>query len=254
MMRWITAGILVLLTQVAQAAEPKSYIVVDLDNSQVVVSKSQNLVLPIASITKLMALVVILDAHQSLNEDLQVVGERVGGHKKVVPGMLVSRRDLVNLSLINSDNRAIKTLAAFYPGGESALTTAMNSKAKSLGMTQSEFREPTGLSRDNLSTAQDLVKLLMAAAEYPALAEHNTARIYTALARKHNKLSVIHANNTNPSISDRMIISKTGFTGPAGFCLAWTWQSQDRHYAGVVLNHPTKQSRKQQVDRLLAML
>ena len=235
-------------------ASPKSYLVYDITNQVVIESKFQQQVLPIASITKLMALVVILDAHQALNENLQVIKEHVGGHKTVTPGMFVSRRDLINLSLINSDNRAIKTLAAFYPGGESALTSDMNAKAKSLGMTDTEFREPTGLSRDNLSTAQDLVKLLVAAAEYPALSEHNTAKTYTALARQHNKLSVIHANNTNPSISDRMVISKTGFTGAAGFCLAWTWQSQGRYYAGVVLNHPNKYSRKQQVDRWLASL
>lgn len=255
MTKYIAAWILALMSgTVVGAVEPKSYIVVDLDNEQVVASKSQNLVLPIASITKLMALIVILDAHQPLNEDLEVINERIGGHKKVAPGMLVSRRDLINLSLINSDNRAVKTLASFYPGGESALVSAMNTKAKSLGMVKSEFREPTGLSRDNLSTAEDLIKLLMASAAYPTLSENNTKRIYTALARHHNRLSVIHATNTNPSISDRMVISKTGFTGPAGFCLAWTWQSHGRHYAGVVLNHPSKKSRKQQVDRLLASL
>lgn len=252
--RLIQAGMFALLTSTVQAAEPKSYIVVDLNTQQVVVSRSQNLVLPIASITKLMALVVILDARQPLNEDLEVIKEHVGGHKKVSPGMLVSRRDLINLSLINSDNRAIKTLAAFYPDGESALIMDMNAKAKSLGMNHSVFREPTGLSRDNLSTAQDLVILLMAAANYPVLTENNSTRIYTAPVRHHDRWSVIRANNTNPSISDRMIISKTGFTSPAGFCLAWTWQSQDKHYAGVVLNHPSKQSRKQQVDRLLALL
>lgn len=251
MIRLLVALCLGLVANTGRAAEPRSFVVVNLDNGETIAAKSPLQSLPIASITKLMALLVILDANQDLDQELPVITTAVAGHKKVSAGMWVSRRDLINLSLINSDNRAVKTLAYHYPGGESAMVQAMNNKAVGLDMYHTLYVEPTGLSARNTSTAMDLVKLLRTATTYPLLTENANKHQYQALIRYRSQLRLITANNTNASVRESVTISKTGFTGPAGFCLAWVWNHGGQHYAGVVLNHPSKKSRKQQVDRLM---
>lgn len=156
----------------------------------------------IASITKLMTVMVVLDAGQDLNE-------RLGAY---------TRSELIQLALVKSDNRAAETLCEYFVGGRGPCVHAMNSKARSLNMQETHYVEPTGLSVFNTSTAEDLVKLVIAASKYnEVVAAAKTPQVKIKLRKKW-----VFFNNTNPIIGRRydFVVSKTGFINAAGGCIA----------------------------------
>jgi D-alanyl-D-alanine endopeptidase (penicillin-binding protein 7) len=178
----------------------KTWLVAD-DKGQIIQSQKPDQVRSIASISKLMTAMVILDANQNLNEHL--------GN--------FTRQQLITMTLVRSDNRAAQDLCDNYPGGKNACVRAMNVKAKLLGMTQTSFVEPTGLSVFNVSTARELVKLVQAASTYPEIvraAETSEVRI-----QMRKKWFVF--KNTNPIIGKRhkFIVSKTGYINASGGCI-----------------------------------
>lgn len=155
----------------------------------------------IASITKLMTVMVVLDQHLDLNENIKQY----------------TREDLIKLSIIKSDNNAAMLLCESYPGGKIPCVKAMNEKAQSLGMFDTKYVESTGLSVMNISTAIDLIKLVQAAKEYPEIVDASkTARISIKLKKKW-----LFFNNTNPIIGKRhnFIVSKTGYIRASGGCI-----------------------------------
>ena len=201
-MRFLIALALALTTFLAQAEKitASSYLVTDSD-AHILVEQNIDEVRPIASITKLMTVMVVLDAHQNLDEN-------VGG---------MSRRDRIMMALVHSDNKSAAILCATYPRGREACIRAMNQKAQDLKMTNTRFAEATGLSIFNISTARDLINLVLMSTTYPMIVEAGHTSQVKILVKK--KWLVF--KNTNPLIGydQRIVVSKTGFIHAAGGCL-----------------------------------
>ncbi|MEH0873742.1 D-alanyl-D-alanine endopeptidase [Pectobacterium cacticida] len=218
-----------------------SAMVVDLRDNHILYSSNPDVVVPIASVTKLMTALVVLDANQPLDEiisvDISQTKEMKGVYSRVRLNSEISRRDMLQLALMSSENRAAASLAHHYPGGYQAFIRAMNAKAQALGMTHTRYVEPTGLSIHNVSTARDLIKLLIASKQYPLLSQLSTTREKTATF-SHPTYS-LPFKNTNHLIykADWHIqLTKTGFTNQAGHCLVMRTIINQRPVALVVLD------------------
>lgn len=218
-----------------------SAMVVDLQTNKVIYANNADEVVPIASITKLMTAMVVLDAKLPLDEiisvDIHQTNELKGVFSRVRINSEISRKDMLLLALMSSENRAAASLAHHYPGGYSAFIKAMNAKAKSLGMTNTRYVEPTGLSTNNISTARDLTKLLMATKQYPLIGQLSTTTEKMATFREPNY--TLPFRNTNHLVyNDKWDIqlTKTGFTNQAGHCLAMRTVISNRPVALVVLD------------------
>ena len=187
-------------------------------------SKNANAVTPIASITKLMTAMVVLDASQSPDElltvDIPDLDMIKGSHSRLRLGVELPRSEMLRLALMSSENRAASALCRYYPGGTDACVLAMNAKATKLGMSHSHFTDPTGLSSDNMSTARDLVKMVRAASEYPLIREFSTTP--GALVDVPPTGRSVEFHNTNSLVragSWDIQLQKTGFIREAGRCL-----------------------------------
>ena len=252
---------LTLIAPVAQAAPQTqelasgSALLVDLSTNKILYSSNPDLQVPIASVTKLMTAMVVLDAKQPLDEQLPIVikdvAEMRGVYSRVRIGSQLSRRDMLLLTLMSSENRAAASLAHHYPGGVPAFVAAMNTKARALGMTHTRYREPTGLSEKNVSTANDLVKLVKAAGQFPLIGELSTTREKTVAFRKPNY--TLGFRNTNRLVhkADWSIqLTKTGFTNAAGHCLVMRTQMAGKPVAFVVLDAFGKYTHMADANRL----
>ncbi|MBL0521939.1 D-alanyl-D-alanine endopeptidase [Aeromonas enteropelogenes] len=218
-----------------------SALVVDVNTGKTLYQKNATKVRPIASITKLMTALVVLDARQDLAQTLTIDKEDLDRvkhtHSRIRMGTKVTRRDALHLALMSSENRMASALARHYPGGRSAFIRAMNNKARQLGMRQTHFYDATGLSTRNVSTAQDLGKLVTAAYRQPlirqfTLDEHREMRFQAP------SYSLMF-NNTNPLVKNPdwdVRLSKTGFTDEAGRCLVMRAKPDSRELAIVLLN------------------
>src|SRR6185312_15127766 len=157
-------------------------LVLDATNHKVLYARKADVAVPIASITKLMTTLVVAEAKQPLDEQLEVTSaDRAigrGAYSRLAVGTRLSRAELFHLALMASENRAAHALARNYPGGVAACVRAMNAKARELGMTHTHFAEPTGLSSSDTSTPDDLAKLVMAAAQSPVIRRYSTSRGY----------------------------------------------------------------------------
>lgn len=218
-----------------------SAMVVDLANGQVLYAMKPRRVRPIASITKLMTVMVALDAHQPPDELLKVDishdPDMHGVYSRVKIGSMLSRKQLMLLALMSSENRAAATLANHYKGGYYAFINAMNAKAKALGMRNTFYVEPTGISQRNISTAIDLTLLLKAVAKYPQLMAMSTTKGTTAVFRKpHYSLPFRNTNHLIYSKKWKIDLTKTGFTNEAGHCLVMRTWINSRPVALIVLD------------------
>lgn len=218
-----------------------SAMVVDLRDNHVLYSTNPDVIVPIASVTKLMTAMVVLDANQPLDEvisiDISQTKEMKGVYSRVRLNSEINRRDMLLLALMSSENRAAASLAHHYPGGYQAFIRAMNAKARSLGMTHTRYVEPTGLSINNVSTARDLTKLLIASKQYPLLSQLSTTQEKTATF-SHPTYS-LPFRNTNHLVYKpdwNIQLTKTGFTNQAGHCLVMLTVINQRPVALVVLD------------------
>ncbi|MDH0292808.1 D-alanyl-D-alanine endopeptidase, partial [Pseudomonas sp. GD04087] len=232
----------------AKAASPKdlvlasgSALVVDLENGKTLYSSNPNLVVPIASVTKLMTAMVTLDAKLPMNElipvDISETAEMKGVFSRVHLGSMISRQNMLLLALMSSENRAAASLAHNYPGGSRAFVAAMNAKAKSLGMTSTRYVEPTGLSIHNVSDANDLIRLAKAAYTYPQIRQLSTTA--TSDARFSKPSYSLSFFNTNPLVRNGkwdIRLTKTGFTNDAGHCLVMVTMMNGRPVALALLD------------------
>jgi D-alanyl-D-alanine endopeptidase (penicillin-binding protein 7) len=215
--------------------------VVDLKTDKVLYAHNPDIVVPIASVTKLMTAMVVLDAKQPMNEMIPVsitdTKEMKGVFSRVKLGSELDRKNMMLIALMSSENRAAASLAHSYPGGYNAFIRAMNAKAKALGMKHTVYVEPTGLSIFNVSTARDLTKLVLAARQYPMLSELSTTPEKTVTFRKPTYSLVF--NNTDHLIRKSnwdIKLTKTGFTNQAGHCLVLLTTMADRQVAVVILD------------------
>ncbi len=199
-------------------------LVFDPTSGQTLFSKNANQAAPIASITKIMTAMVVLDAKLALDEPIELTTEDVdllkNTHSRLPIGMHFRRDDLMRLALMASDNRAASALGRNYPGGSQAFVLAMNEKAKVLGLTQTHYVDSSGLSPGNVSSPTDLGKLVAAAAKYPLITEYSTTgAVNVTLPDSKRKLSFVNTNSLVRNSDWKIGLSKTGYINEAGKCL-----------------------------------
>jgi D-alanyl-D-alanine endopeptidase (penicillin-binding protein 7) len=216
-------------------------VVGSLDSEEILFAKRQDTAVPIASITKLMTAMVVLDEGQSLDEWLPIVKRKKSHGKNAYSrlriGSEAKRELMLRLTLMSSENLAAYSLAHHYPGGVEAFVKAMNAKAAELGMDDSQFDDPSGLSTGNRSTAADLLKMVRAAYGYETIREHSTTYQYTATFRK-PKHSMPYGNTNPLTASSRwdVWLSKTGYLNEAGRCLVMVTEIEEQPIVMVLLN------------------
>ncbi len=238
----------------APALRSSAALVLDTTHSSVLYSRRPDVALPIASITKLMTALVVMDAAQPLDEQLEITAEDGKHRSRVVsrlgPGTTLSRGDLLHLALMSSENRAAHALGRNYPGGLAACVEAMNAKARELGMTNARFVEPTGLSDENVASPEDLSKLVMAAAKVPEIREYSTDSRYEVRVGRR----VMRYGNTDSLVSRpdwKIDVQKTGYISRAGRCLVMQTVIEDRTVVIVLLNSFGKHTRVADARRIL---
>jgi D-alanyl-D-alanine endopeptidase (penicillin-binding protein 7) len=243
------------LQKTDDALELKSSValVVDQDTDEVLFSKNPQAVLPIASITKLMTALVVTEAGLSLDESLTVTQEDVdattGSSSRLSVGTRLTRGEMLHLSLMSSENRAAHVLGRTYPGGIQAFIPAMNHKALALGMGDTRYVEPTGLSSDNQSSAKDLTLLVKAAFHHPIIRDLSTSQeaMVPVGARQ------LQFRNTNGLVRNpewEIGLQKTGYISAAGRCVVMQAQLAGRKLIMVLLDSAGKYSRVGDAERI----
>jgi serine-type D-Ala-D-Ala endopeptidase (penicillin-binding protein 7) len=227
-------------------------LVIDQNTHEALYDKNSHTVMPIASISKLMTAMVALDSKAPLNEMLQVTDadrdyEKNTGSRLSV-GSELSREDMLHIALMSSENRAAAALSRYFPGGRPAFVAAMNKKALELGMTDTHFLDPTGLS-PNVSSARDLVKMVNAAYQYPMIRDFSTDTAYDVNTGKRT----LHYASTNALVRNpgwKIGLQKTGFTNEAGECMVMQTTVHDRPVIMVLLDSTGKYSRVADAQRV----
>jgi len=206
----------------SRVVKSKIALVEDANTSEVLLAKNADKVTPIASITKLMTAIVVLDAKLPLEDVLTISDEDrdevMGTASRLNVGWSLSRADMLHLALMSSENRAAAALSRYYHGGRPAFIAAMNARAVELGMKDTHFVNPNGLTTENVSTALDLVKLLEAAYQYPLIREFSTDRDYAVRIGRHI-LQFVNSDRLVRSSGWDIEIQKTGFINDSGHCL-----------------------------------
>lgn len=226
-------------------------LVVDQETSEVLFSKNDTAVLPIASLTKLMTGLVIADANLPLDEMITITQEDAEVYRtsRLAVGTTLSRGELMHLSLMSSENRAANALGRTFPGGQAQFVRRMNAKARELGMLDTRYVEPTGLSSQNQSSARDLATLVSVAYERPILRDLSTTPSHQLdLGRR-----TLQYNNSNRLIRDPewdIGLQKTGYISEAGRCLVMQARVAGRQLIMVFLDSAGKLSRAQDAERV----
>ncbi|MBI5007826.1 MAG: D-alanyl-D-alanine endopeptidase [Nitrosomonadales bacterium] len=217
-------------------------------------SKNADTVVPIASITKLMTAMVILDAKLPLDEPISIESEDrdrlKGSRSRMRNGMTLTRGELLKLALMASENQAAAALARTYPGGTQVALAMMNAKAREMGLVSTRFYDPTGLHSNNVSTARELVKLVMAAQSYDLIHQYSTSHSHTVSVDGRRSLRF---SNTNPlvrSASWDIGLSKTGYISEAGRCLVMQANILQRPMVIVLLDSWGKRTRVGDANRI----
>ena len=230
---------------------------VDTTTSQELLVKNADRVVPIASITKLMTAMVVLDANLPLGEMLKVTEEDrdylMGTGSRLRIGWALSREDMLHLALMSSENRAAAALSRYYPGGRPAFIAAMNLKAAQLGMSETHFVNANGLTPENVSTALDLARLVRGAAQYPLIRNFTTDPRYKVRIGRHS-LGYINSNRLVGRPDWDIEVQKTGFTNEAGDCVVMQLNSHGRALIMVFLDANGKLTRFADARRVVTQL
>jgi D-alanyl-D-alanine endopeptidase (penicillin-binding protein 7) len=229
-------------------------LVADQETGEFLIQKKATAVLPIASITKLMTAMVVLDAGMDIEEPLTIEqGDMIGLSRRIraqLPaGTEITRRDALILALMASDNRCARALGRNFPGGFDACISAMNAKAQSLGLVETRFEDPTGLSRGNVSSARDLARLVDTAYQYSLIREFTTyKKAFVSLGQR-----TLEFHNTNRLVQKpgwQIGLSKTGFIGASGRCLVMQAHVAQRSLIIVLLDSQGKLTRIADANRI----
>ncbi|MEY4764211.1 MAG: hypothetical protein RI907_884 [Pseudomonadota bacterium] len=228
-------------------------LVVDQDTNEVLFAKNSEAVLPIASLTKLMTAMVTVEAQVSLDDLITITDEDVDTEKnsssRLMVGSTLSRGELLHLALMSSENRAAHALGRTFPGGLPAFLTRMNAKARSLGMADTRYVDPTGLNSGNQSTAKDLAALVKAAYQQPLIRELSTSPEYAVkLGRRQVQFRNTNSLVRNPSWD--IGLQKTGYIVEAGRCLVMQARMAGRKLIMVFLDSSGKYSRQADAERV----
>lgn len=232
-------------------------LVMDADTQAVLLGKNDDAVLPIASITKLMTAIVVVDAGLPMDEVLTITEDDVdrlkGSGSRLAVGTRLTRAEALHLALMASENRAAHALGRTYPGGVDAFVAAMNNKAAELGLTQTRFAEPTGLSSDNRSSPRDLARLVAQASARPALRQWTTSPEYELADGRR----VLHYRNSNKLVRESdwdILVQKTGYIREAGRCVAMQVRLAGRNIIMVLMNAGNSAARWADAEQLLRWL
>ncbi|WP_211251120.1 D-alanyl-D-alanine carboxypeptidase family protein [Stenoxybacter acetivorans] len=222
-------------------------LIMNSNTGEILYQKNITQVRPIASISKLLSAMVVLDAGLDMSESIVITDAEIdrlkGTSSRLSIGTELSRRELLHLALMSSENRAIHALGRTYPGGMPAFVSAMNQKARRLGMSQSQFYEPTGLDPRNVSTAYDLSLLVRAASRYPIIRQFSTdnhGEIYTSTGRLQKY------QNSNALVREgawNIVLQKTGYIRESGRSMVVQATVQNQPLVIVLLNSPTTTTR-----------
>ncbi|WP_421166645.1 D-alanyl-D-alanine endopeptidase [Aeromonas dhakensis] len=239
------------------ALSSAAFVVANPRTGEVISERNANRVMPIASITKLMTALVVLDANQRLSEMLTVtmadVDRLKGTGSRLAVGSRLSRADMLHIALMSSENRAASALARNYPGGQRAFIEAMNAKARMLGMWSTQFSDSTGLTPRNVSSAHDLAKLVAAASTYPLIRQYSS----TEERMVRNGKRQLHYLNSNRLVREGswpISLSKTGYIREAGRCLVMATQINREPVIMVLLNADTPNARVADAKRIKSWL
>jgi D-alanyl-D-alanine endopeptidase (penicillin-binding protein 7) len=250
-----TVGELAGLNLTRDPLELKSNVALVLDQatSEVLFEKNSQVALPIASITKLMTSLVVVESNQDMNEILMVTGEDLdkekNTHSRLRIGSQLSRANMLHIALMSSENRAASALGRHYPGGLPAFVAAMNAKAQALGMTHTRYVDSTGLSSSNVASAGDLAKLVAAAYQHPIIRQYSTDTRYAVDPGG----SILEYRNSNHLVENpewEIGLQKTGFISEAGRCLVMQAKIEGRAIIMVFLDSKTKMSRLADAGRI----
>ena len=230
-----------------------SVLIIDQSDSSVLYSRNSDVALPIASITKLMTALVVLDAQQPLDEPIRITeADRdlpKASFSRLAVGTVLTRGDLMHLALMSSENRAAHALGGNYPGGMPAMVAAMNAKAATLGMTHSHFVDPTGLSSQNVASPEDLSKLVIAASHNATIREYSTDSRHSVAIHKR----MVEFRNTDNLVANptwNIIVQKTGYIAEAGKCLVMAAVIEGRSVIIVLLDSFGKYTRVADAKRI----
>ena len=263
----LTAGLMPSLASAAASARTQrspgpdlksnAFYILDESGSKVLAARNERVAMPIASITKLMTALVVLEAHQPMDETILITKDDVSGtpgsRSRLVTGSRLTRGDLLHLALMSSENRAAHALCRTYPGGKLACVRAMNAKARSLGMTAARFVEPTGLSSANVASPRDLAILVRAASANPRIREYSTDPDHTVQVKGHAQ----EFRNTNLLVDKanwHVTVQKTGFINEAGHCLVMEAVIEGRDVVIVLLNSWGRLTRIGDANRVRAWM
>lgn len=235
------------------AVQSSSVLVVGQDGGDPLYEKNASQVVPIASITKVMTAMVVLDSVPDLQAPITITEEDVdtlrGSRSRLHVGAVLSRETALLLALMSSENRAANALGRHYPGGMPAFLAAMNRKAVSLGMKNTRFADPTGLTSNNVSTAYDLARMVAAAHQYPLIREFST----TSDSRVEVSGRALEYRNTNQLVKSstwEIGLSKTGYIHEAGKCLVMQARVADKPVVIVLLDSAGKFTRIGDANRI----
>jgi serine-type D-Ala-D-Ala endopeptidase (penicillin-binding protein 7) len=228
-------------------------LVMDSETNEVLLDKNSQAVLPIASLTKLMTALVITEANQPLDEALTITDDDIDTEKnsrsRLKVGTTLSREEMLHLALMSSENRAAHALGRAYPGGLEVFVAAMNHKAQELGMHDTHYVEPTGLSSRNQSSARDLATLVKAAREHQMIREFSTSPEFEVALGKHQaRFGTTNALVRSPAWD--IVLQKTGFINEAGRCLVMQAKMAGRQLIMVFLDSTGKYSRIGDAERV----
>jgi serine-type D-Ala-D-Ala endopeptidase (penicillin-binding protein 7) len=253
----VLLAVLALSASAKEIGAPKlkssSVLIVDQSDSTVLYSRHADVPAPIASITKLMTALVVMDAKQPLDESIQI-GDAdrdfpKGAFSRLTVGTILTRGDLMHLALMSSENRAARALGNNYPGGMPAMVAAMNAKAKSLGMTSAHFVDSNGLSSQNVASPEDLSKLVIAASKNRTIREYSTDKSYAV--KVHRRM--IEYRNTDNLVANpawNILVQKTGYIAEAGKCLVMAAVIEGRSVVIVLLDSFGKYTRVADAQRI----
>jgi D-alanyl-D-alanine endopeptidase (penicillin-binding protein 7) len=222
--------------------DAKAWVIAD-ENGSVIEQQNLNTVQPIASITKLMTVMIVLDSNESLKEPSKLRKFR---------GLALTRQQLIDLAIIRSDNDAADMLCKMYHRGYTSCIADMNHKARVLGMDNTQFHDSTGLDNRNVSNAADLLKLLMAAEKYPEIVHASNQSVGELLKPAKKRILKWKYTNTNPLVSKySVIVSKTGYVRLSGGCLVMSVHVKGQKKLFVVLNSKTTRTRIRDMEQLI---
>ncbi len=228
--------------------------VVDQQTSEVLFEKNANVALPMASITKLMTSLVVLEANQDMDEMLEVTKDDIDREKftgsRLKVGAYLSRANMLHIALMSSENRAASALGRNYPGGLPAFVKTMNAKAKTLGMTQTRYVDSTGLSSGNVATARDLAKLVVAAHQHALIRYYSTDSEYFVEPGTGGILNYRNSNGLVYNPEWEIGLQKTGYISEAGRCLVMQAKVEGHPVVMVFLDSKGKMSRLADAGRV----